>query len=271
MSEATVIENSLQPYTKDILVNDLRNLGLQEGDIILVHSSLSKIGWVVGKEITVIESLKEVLTKEGTLVMPTFSGGNSEPSYWKNPPVPNSWYTTIREHTPAFNPHVTPTMFMGKIADTFFRYPEVIRSMHPQTSFSAWGKEAKHITENHTVTDYGFGKTSPLYKLLITNAKVLLLGVGYGNCTSLHLCEVDLCTPKMIQKNGASININNKPTWVTFDEILYDDSDFDIIGKDYERNHKVLIGNIGQAKSRLLNLQDIYQFGLVWMKNNRKM
>ena len=34
----------------------------------------------------------EVLTEDGLLIMPTHSSGLSEPSYWENPPVPESWW-----------------------------------------------------------------------------------------------------------------------------------------------------------------------------------
>lgn len=65
-------------------------LGLKSDDTVLVHSSLSSIGWVVGQEVTVIEALLESLP-QGTLMMPSHSAGNSDPADWENPPVPKSW------------------------------------------------------------------------------------------------------------------------------------------------------------------------------------
>ena len=53
----------------------------------MVHSSLSKIGWVCGAEVSVIQALLEVVGEEGTIVMPAHTGDNSDPSVWENPPI----------------------------------------------------------------------------------------------------------------------------------------------------------------------------------------
>ena len=56
MSEADVIKQSNKPQSKTSIKKDLQALGLKSGDIILVHSSMSKIGWIAGREIAVIEA-----------------------------------------------------------------------------------------------------------------------------------------------------------------------------------------------------------------------
>jgi aminoglycoside N3'-acetyltransferase len=67
---------------------------------------------------------------------------------------------------------------MGCIAELFRTLPESIRSNHPQVSFSASGKYANVIIDNHQLTPQ-FGMNTPLGKLYELNAKVLLLGVNY--------------------------------------------------------------------------------------------
>ena len=79
MSEADVIKQSNKPQSKTSIKKDLQALGLKSGDIILVHSSMSKIGWIAGREIAVIEALLEVVGLQGTIVMPSFTGENSQP------------------------------------------------------------------------------------------------------------------------------------------------------------------------------------------------
>ena len=59
MSEASVIQKSIRPQTKDTLKEDFQKIGIQKGDIVLVHSSMSQIGWIAGREIAVIEALIE--------------------------------------------------------------------------------------------------------------------------------------------------------------------------------------------------------------------
>ena len=57
--------------TKEDIKRSLRRLGLQEGDLCIVHSSLKSFGYVDGGAQTVIDAFEEVLGKEGTLAMPT--------------------------------------------------------------------------------------------------------------------------------------------------------------------------------------------------------
>lgn len=56
------------------LVAGLRSLGLSKSDHIVVHSSLSSLGYVDGGADTVIDALQEVVTPSGTIMMPTYSG-----------------------------------------------------------------------------------------------------------------------------------------------------------------------------------------------------
>ena len=57
------------------LCDGFRRLGLQVGGGVMVHSSLSSFGHVLGGARTVIEALMEVVTPEGTLMMPSFNHG----------------------------------------------------------------------------------------------------------------------------------------------------------------------------------------------------
>jgi aminoglycoside N3'-acetyltransferase len=41
-------QNATELVTRDSLIADFRNLGLQAGQTVLVHTSMSKLGWVNG-------------------------------------------------------------------------------------------------------------------------------------------------------------------------------------------------------------------------------
>ena len=73
--------------TTKTLVNDLKQLGVQAGQTLLVHTSMKALGGhVVGDAPAVVDAFMEVITPEGTLVMPTNSTNNSDPSTWgRNP------------------------------------------------------------------------------------------------------------------------------------------------------------------------------------------
>lgn len=136
MKEKEIIEKTKKPITKKSLVNDLKKLDLK-GEIIIVHSALSKLGWVCGGAVALVEALQEVITEEGTLIMPAHSGDYSEPKYWGNPSVPESWHQIIREEMPAYRPEVTPTRGLGVTPEIFRKFPDVVRSDHPCLSFAA--------------------------------------------------------------------------------------------------------------------------------------
>ncbi len=190
------------PLTRESLAADLKELGLGEGERVIVHASLSSLGYVVGGAEAVIQALMDVLTSTGTLVMPTQSPQLSEPSFWENPPVPEEWWPVFREHLPAYDPHVTPAFWMGKVADTFRTFPGVFRSDHPKLSLAAWGNDARKMVEGHGLA-FGLGEDSPLAKLYDRYAHVLLLGVGYESNTSFHLAEYRVPGGKVIEERGS--------------------------------------------------------------------
>lgn len=267
MSEFDTIKQSKKAYTKQVLIDDLKSLGLKDGENVLVHSSLSNLGWIVGGELAVLSAILEVVGNEGTIVMPCFSGDNSEPSNWQNPPVPPDWIEIIKQNMPPFNPGLSPTRNMGRIVDLFRHYPDVERSYHPQVSFCATGPLALNLLSNHQLSP-GFGENSPLQRMYNLNFRVLLLGVGYSNCTCMHLGEVWTTEKKWIQTGSRFIK-DDLNVWQDYQEIDHDDSDFEIIGQNYEKDNTVNREFVGQGLSRLIDMKSITDFAYRWMKLNR--
>jgi len=253
-TEESVVNYSIKPNTITSLECDFEALGVKPGAIIIMHSSLSKIGWTVGGPVAVIRALMQTLTPEGTLVMPTFSSGNSEPSKWENPPVPESWWDTIRKEMPAFEPKITPTRGMGTIVETFRNWPNVLRSNRPMSSFAAWGKNAKYITENHELTE-DLGEGSPISRLYELDGQILLVGVTHENSSSNHLAEYRSDFPgKKYQKTGCAMLVNDQRKWVEWEELDLNSDDFEQLGKDFESKINYKPGKIGVAESRLFSL-----------------
>jgi aminoglycoside 3-N-acetyltransferase len=274
MTEEEAIKNTKKPHTVKTIVEDLKLLGIKKGDILLVHSSLSKIGWIAGGPIAVIQALMQVLTEEGTLIMPTHSGDYSDPKNWSSPPVPEFWKDIIRNEMPAFDSKITPTRGMGKIAETFRNFPGVLRSYHPHSSFAAWGKTAEVVTKDH-VLENSLGEDSPLDKLYGLKTKIMLLGVSHPNNTSLHFAEYKANYPnKKIEQQGGPIMDKGVRKWVSWEDInLYAD-DFKEIGKDFEADRSYYlnfnIGKIGNAETRLLDQKILIDYAIEWMEKHRK-
>ncbi|MDE3260189.1 MAG: AAC(3) family N-acetyltransferase [Gemmatimonadota bacterium] len=273
MSVESVIEKTRIPATTETLERDLRALGLRPGMIVLAHSSLSAMGWVCGGAVAVIAALQGVLGPSGTLVMPAHSGDLSEPGKWENPPVPESWWPVIRENMPAYDPDLTPTRAMGIIAETFRKQNGVLRSSHPQVSFSACGPLAAQIIVDHSLA-FGLGERSPLARIYDMNGFVLLLGAGHGSNTSMHLAEYRANYPaRKVVREGAPINASGSRQWATFEEVEPDSSDFVRIGADFlksDAGRVVRRGKVGLADCQLIPQRDVVDFAVAWLEENRK-
>ena len=268
MSEEKVIKSSDKINTTDSIREDLKNLGVKEGDMILIHSSLSSLGWVCGGAQAVVMALLQSVGPGGTIVMPAHSGDNSDPAHWANPPVPKEWIDDIYSSMPAFDVNLTPSRGMGKIAEVFRTLPQAVRSNHPQVSFAAAGKYANAVTYNHQLTPQ-FGMYTPLGKMYRLDAKVLLLGVGYDCCTSFHLAEA--LNSKMPRKRmGASIMEGKMRVWKWFEDFDYDsDCDFEKIGKAFEETENVITKKVGNAECKLFDMKTAVDFAGNWLSENR--
>ncbi len=258
------------PATIDSIRSDLTALGVEPGMVLLVHSSLSKLGWVNGGPVSVILALEEVLGPDGTLVLPTHSADLSDPAQWRHPPVPETWWETIRETMPPYNPSLTPTRIMGVIPECFRKQEGVLRSNHPQVSFAAHGPLSGAITDGHSL-NYGLGEESPISKIYASGGWVLLLGVGHEKNTSLHLAEYRADYPgKKIVRNGAPILIEGSRKWVSIEDINLDSDDFKKIGADFDRDTKLQKrGKVAQADALLMPQKPLVDYAVTWIEKHR--
>jgi aminoglycoside 3-N-acetyltransferase len=237
---------------------------------LLVHSSLSSLGWVCGGAVGVVLALEQALGASGTLVMPAHSGDLSDPANWGNPPVPEAWWQTIRDTIPAYDPSLTPSRGLGVIPELFRRQPGVTRSLHPNHSFAAWGRESAYITAGEKL-DLSLDLDSPLGRLYEIDGYVLLLGAGHDSNTSLHLAEyllgaertslVDCFAP--VQRDGAR-------QWVRYRDIDLCSDDFEEIGAAFEATGACRVGKVGNATARLMRQRDLVDFGVGWMREHRR-
>ncbi|MFO8069172.1 MAG: AAC(3) family N-acetyltransferase [Alkalibacterium sp.] len=254
-----LIKQTTEPNTVVSLADDLRQLGIKPDATLLVHTSLSKIGWVNGGAAALVEALFSVVDKEaGTLVVPTHTSDLSEPSKWEDPAVPKSWWPVIRETMPAYDPKTTPCPHMGVVPDLFRTYPDVLRSDHPVVSFAAWGKDAKDIVSDHSL-DFGLGEHSPLKKLYDKNAMVLAIGTDYDASTAMHLGEY-LAPNAETMEEGAPRIVDGERVWQTFKDIELEEEQFLIIGYQLEEDGRVKIGKIGNAVVKLYPVKDAVDY-----------
>jgi len=252
--------------TRKSLTDQFHALGLTRGDTLLVHSSLSSLGWVNGGAEGVVLALLDVLGETGTLVVPTHSPDNSDPANWEQPPVPEEWKPIIRETMLPYDTRTTRSRMMGVIAETVRTWPGAFRSAHPQTSFAAIGPKAEFLMAEHAF-DCAFGERSPLAKLEEVGARVLLLGVGFDRCTAFHLAEYRI--PGGTMDNSFAVMIDRRREWLTVQDTAISGDRFDELGADFEMEQHVVRGKIGRADTRLFALADAVAFAQTWLLKNR--
>lgn len=266
--ESGAVNRTEMPNTRESLAANLRAMGVAPGMTLLVHASLSALGWVAGGPVAVVQALMDVVTPEGTLVMPAFTADNSDPSDWSRPPVPPAWWPIIRAQAPAFDPAITPTRMMGRIGETFRTWPGAVRSGHPQVSFSAWGREAEAITAGHGL-EFGLGETSPLARVYERSGSVLLLGVGYGNNSSFHLADYRAGYSGGAL-TGAALLENARRVWKIFRDIDWDDATFPQVGADFEATGAATVGPVGMSRTRLFPQRRAVDFAEHWFRERKQ-
>lgn len=260
----------MKTVTKTQIKEAFIKLGLHSGDTVMVHTSLSSLGYVIGGAQAVIEALIETVGDEGTIMMPTQSWKNLDPETGVHWDADKEDWDIIRQNWPAYDKKITPTNTMGAVAEMFRIWPGTLRSDHPARSVAAWGKHAKYLTENHDLSDI-FGNSSPIGKLYELDGYVLLMGVNYDKNTSIHLADVRADYPgKHNSIEHSAIMENGERIWKAYETLFVDGEDFVDIGRAFEKEHSVEKDILGNAEIRLMKQRELVDFAVFWIESNRK-
>ena len=255
--------------TPNDIATALKDIGVQKGQTIMVHTSLSSLGYVCGGAQSVIEALLERVGDEGTIMMPTQSWKNLDPTsgvYWQEP---EEWWDVIREYIPAYDKRITPTNTMGAVAEMFRQWPGTLRSDHPARSVAAWGRYAKYLTENHDLSDI-FGDNSPIGRMYELDGYVLLIGVGYDKNTSLHLADVRAEYPgRHMVRESSAILLDGRRIWTSYETLAVDGEDFAAIGEAFEQTEQVRHAALGNGILSMMRQRTLVDFAVKWIEENR--
>lgn len=255
---------------KDDIIRALKKVGVCLGQTIMVHTSLSSLGFVCGGAQVIIEALLECVGEEGTIMMPTQSWKNLDPEAGVHWEEPEQWWQIIRDNWPAYDKEITPTNTMGAVAEMFRGWPGTLRSDHPARSVSAYGKYAQYLIQNHDLANI-FGDGSPIGKLYELDGYVLLIGVGYDKNTSLHLADARAEYPrKHLSTEHSAIMVNGKREWVAYNTLYVDGEDFEQIGAAFELERKVPKEPLGNGNICFMRQRDIVDFAVEWIQKNRR-
>ncbi|HEB9288526.1 TPA: aminoglycoside N(3)-acetyltransferase [Campylobacter coli] len=183
------LEYNDKKYSNIDLIDTFLKLGIKKGDILCVHTELFNFGipLLPKNEFlqTILDSFFEVINKEGTLIMPTFTY-----SFCKN-----EVYDKLNSKTKV------------GILNEFFRKQEgVKRTNDPIFSFAIKGAKEELFLKDTTSC---FGKNSVYDILTKENGKYMLLGSTTGH-TLTHYVEEIYGVEYRYFKNFSGIIINEQ-------------------------------------------------------------
>lgn len=231
--------------TQDRIAADLRRLGVQSGDVLMIHSSLRSLGFVVDGAPTVVDALLDVLGPAGTLVGPSFN------------------YETALDPNFVFDPRNTPSD-MGAIADEIRRRAGNNRSCHLTHSISAIGPQAETIVNADGKT--AWSSDGPLGTVFTLDGRFLLLGVTYQAFTACHVLEVafqlrhrklDTLRRHLRRPDGSLVRFESM---VYLRDVDYPGYDFNRAGQDMEDAGLTSVASVGNAIARLIPAQSLREF-----------
>ena len=155
--------------TKQQLKNALAELGIKKGMTLEVHSSLSSFGELEGGALIVIDTLKELVTEDGSIFMPALRLSKELEL------TENDKKLGITVKIKILEPDTERTA-MGIVADTFRKMPDTYTG-RDVISTSGWGKHGKEAL------------TGGLDYAIHNDGKALLFGVDIYKLTAMHYVE----------------------------------------------------------------------------------
>lgn len=165
------MRDSAQPgptqVTRSDIAEGLRTVGVAPGSVVLMHSSLSAMGYVDGGADAVVEGLLDVVGPDGLASVPTHTWG------------------IVNARQPVFHVGLSPS-HVGRITEAFRHRPEVLRSRHPTHSVAAIGRRAAEYVAGHEHSPTPAGRDTPYGRLCAWGGHVLLLGVTLSSWTLVH-------------------------------------------------------------------------------------
>jgi len=240
-----IIFMSKPTVTHTDLTTGFHTLGLNAGDTVFVHSSLSSFGYVKGGAKTVVHAFLDALTPQGTLAVPIFH------CYFSDGP------------DQIWDRHNTPSL-MGRITETVRTLPGAYRSAHAIHPIAAIGALAQDIADRDHETD--FDQNSTFQRLIDHNAWIALLGVTYQNCTHIHVIEERLEIPYRYWTTytGSVIDGDTRiqKTYRFLRRYPGVSNDFLPLGNALESTGKVHVHTIGNSTLRLFKARDLVDLGL---------
>ncbi|MDP9235305.1 MAG: aminoglycoside 3-N-acetyltransferase [Actinomycetota bacterium] len=267
---------SRSPITRSDLISELIAIGVEAGQVLMLHASLSSIGYVIGGADSVVLALQEVLGADGTLI--AFASWDHGP-----PDDDGSSSEAVREaylrDPPAFDVLVSASArYVGRLPERIRTWPGAIRSDHPEASFVALGARARWLTADQPI-NHPYGTNSPLAKVLEAKGSILMLGAPLETITMLHHAEelanvpnkrsvhysAPVKTPTGIEWREVH-DINTSTGAFPYGPVVGDRDSFEVIAEEALAAGIGRERPIGESRSVLFPARELVAFAVAWME-----
>jgi aminoglycoside 3-N-acetyltransferase len=232
-----------RPVSLRELIDQLHQLGVEPGGVLLVHTAFSNVRPVEGGPEGLIAALRAAVGEDGTLVMPSMSDDDDR----------------------VFDSAATLCHGMGVVADTFWRLPGVLRSDSPH-AFAAAGPRAGDITTTHPI-DVPHGLDSPVGRVYELDGRVLLLGVGHDSNTTIHLAE-NLAGVRYRLSKYVTVHEGGQARRYRYTEIDHCCQNFALLDEWLDAEDRQRRGPVGYAEARLIRSRDIVDAALARLRSD---
>ncbi|PMB48400.1 aminoglycoside 3-N-acetyltransferase [Fischerella thermalis CCMEE 5330] len=259
----------MYPLTPHQIREALHRLGLQPGQVVMMHGSVKAVGPVLGGPNTILQAVLDTLTPTGTLMM--YAGWEDTPDDLDD--LPDAERQHWIEHFPPFDPATARAVRDNSILAEFLRtWPGAHRSLNPEASMVAVGAHAAALTRDHTL-NYGYGVGSPLERLVQANGSVLLLGAPLDTITLLHYAEaIAQMRHKEVVHYRVPLLRDGQRVWVEVEDFdtgdPHDDYEFEQIAQAYLDSGQGRKGTVGQAPAYLFDAAGLVAFAVEWLETH---
>ncbi|MEK9495448.1 aminoglycoside 3-N-acetyltransferase [Photorhabdus sp. P32] len=261
-------------WTKNLLKQQLSNLGLHKNDDVMVHASIRNLGTCINGPDDVIAAILETIGSSGTLLSYVNWNQNYEDAVDENGYLSEKIKVDITPFDAKFS---RASSDHGILAEFIRTYPGSLRSGNPGASVSAIGKRAKWYTDNHSL-QYGYGDNSPFAKLVEQKGKILMLGAPYDTMSLLHHAEHLANIPnKKIRHMPVPFLKDGSVIWEMIEEFdtvapvsqNLPEGYFATIVTDFISAYPEIIGLsvVGNAKALLVPAAEILPFAVHWIES----
>jgi len=265
------------PCTRKDLCDDFVRLGIEEGDVVMIHSSYRAIRPVVGGPATVLDALLDAVGPGGTILAYV----SWDRSCYTETQGEAGLTVEERERWPAFVPEAANAFpGFGVLNSFLLKLPHVKRSAHPDASVAAVGHKADWITSDHSLY-YGYGPGSPFEKLVRLRGKVVLLGAPLDTVTLLHHAEAiaDLPGKRIVKYELPVLDSAGNKRWAEAEEFDTNGiiecyakegqmDSVETVSRAFLQTGRYSSGRVGHAKSLLFDARELVDFGKTWLEDH---